>query len=83
MTDIDHLLEEIAAAQDHTELTTHEHAATRLIEELTARLTDAIQERREYLNRHRHFCRLRESARAAGLPSATNQETDHASHEIQ
>lgn len=51
MTDIGRLLEEIAAAQDSAELVALEHEATRLIDELTARLSDAIQERREYLTR--------------------------------
>jgi hypothetical protein len=49
MTDVARLLQEIAAAQDRAELTLLEHAATRLIDELAARLTDAIRERRDYL----------------------------------
>ena len=51
MTDVDRLLQEIGAAQDFAELTTLEREATHLIEDLTARLTDAIRERREYLTR--------------------------------
>jgi hypothetical protein len=47
MTDVAGLLQEIAAAQDLVELAALEREA----EELTARLTDAIRERREYLNR--------------------------------
>ena len=50
MTDIDRLLEEIAAAQDPADLATLEREATRLIEDLTARLSDAIQERRGFLS---------------------------------
>jgi hypothetical protein len=46
MTDVVRLLQEIAAAQDLAELAALEREA----EELTARLTDAIRERREYLN---------------------------------
>ena len=47
MTDVTRLLQEIAAAQDHDELAALEREA----EDLTARLTDAIRERREYLTR--------------------------------
>ena len=51
MTDATRLLQEIATAQDHAALDTLERAASRLIEELTAHLADAIRERREYLAR--------------------------------
>jgi hypothetical protein len=47
MTDVARLLQEIAAAQELGDLAALEREA----EELTARLTDAIRERREYLNR--------------------------------
>ena len=51
MTDVDRLLQEIGAAQGFAELTTLEREATHLIEDITARLSDAFRERRDYLNR--------------------------------
>ena len=51
MADLERLLQEIATAQDYAELTALERAAGLLIDELIARLTDAIRERREYLSR--------------------------------
>ena len=50
MTDLDRLLQEISAAQDLAELAALEHAAARLIDELTARLANSIREQREYLS---------------------------------
>ena len=51
MTDVARLLQEIAAAQDLAELAALERDATRVIEDITARVTDAIRERHEYLTR--------------------------------
>jgi hypothetical protein len=51
MTDVVRLLQEIGAAQDIADLVALERDATHLIEDITARLSDAIRERRDYLNR--------------------------------
>ena len=53
MTDVvNRLLEEIATAPDLAELATLERAATHLIEDLTAHLSDAIREQHEFLSHH-------------------------------
>ena len=52
MTDVDRLFQEISAARDLADLAALERAASLLIEDITARLADAIRERHEYLDRH-------------------------------
>ena len=52
MADVERLLQEIATAPSYAVLDALEHKVTLLIDELTAQLIDAINERRDYLDHH-------------------------------